>query len=199
MAAPTRTKANVVWGIVNGWYAAVGTPTPFVDTADIDDPAGPTWKGLPYTAEGFSRTYSRTISEARVEEEPLAIGRDLDSAAWAIALMIAEDTIENEALAMNGTVTTNAATATKIGYKKLQLSSTLTEVALCLVMPSANKKLDGTRYKDLMYIPSVVATGDVETAYRRSPENKRVLPVTFEATCSIKDIEIYSQTAPKTA
>lgn len=198
MTAPVRTKAKVVWGIINGFTAPAGTLTPFDDGDDIGDPDSP-WDGLPYTAEGFSRTFSRTISEARVEEESNAIGRDLDSTAWSVALMIAEDTIENQALVMGGAVTTHAASSSKIGYKQLQLSDTLEEVALCLVMPSANKKADGTRYKDLLYIPSVVSTGDVETAYRRSPENKRVLPVTFEATCALRDIEIYSQTASKTA
>lgn len=198
MAAPTRTKGNVVWGKINGWYAPIGTTTPFVNTADIDDPSSP-WVGIGYTAEGFSRTYSRETAEARVEEEPNAIGEDLISASWLVALMLAEDTVENQALAMGGTVTTNAADATKIGYKEMTLSDTLKEVALVLVMPSANKKADGSRFKDMIYIPSVVSSGEVETSYRVSPENKRVLPVTFKATCELKDIKTYSQTAVKTA
>jgi hypothetical protein len=198
MTAPVRTKGKVVWGTINGFYAPVGTATPFDDGEDIDDPDSP-WIGLPYTAEGFSRTYSREISEARVEEESNPIGKDITGTNWLVALMIAEDTIDNQAVAMGGDLTTVAASNSVIGHKKLTLSATLEEVALCLIMPSAYKKADGSRFKDLLYIPSVATTGDVETEYRRSPENKRTLPVTFEATCKLADIEIYSQTAVKTA
>lgn len=193
MAAPTRTKSNVVWGIVNGWTAAADTVTPFDEEVDIDDPASG-WTGLGYTAEGFSRAYSRETAEARVEEELNPVGEDVTSVTYAISLMLAEHTLENEALAMGGTVATTAAASGTIGYKTLTLDDTLENVALVLVM-DGNVKNGSARFKNMIYIPSVVATGDVETEFRRSPENKRVIPVTFKATCELSDIKTYSQTA----
>ena len=188
MTAPVRSTQHVRWGFSDIWYAPAGTAEP-ASTATLTEPSTP-WVGFGYTAEGAALSVTKETEEATVEEELLPIGEDVTSVGIQLVLSMAEDTLENRAMAYGiGSVTTTAAGVGQIGKKTLTFDTQLRKIAICLMATN------GYGFKDRIYLPNVVATGDVETAYRRNPGDKRVLPVTFKVQGTLSAVPIIQQSA----
>jgi len=190
--APVRTKTNILIGTATLYVAPAYTPMPD-DTVGIDGDWGALWVHPGYTEEGVSTSFERDTEDHNVEEDPLPAFRTVTSATFTVTASFAEDTLENIKLAMGGgIITTTAAGTGQIGKKRLVLSEELEELALGF----EGKNAEG--YWRRIYIPRVVASGTVETEYRRAAQ-KRVYPAEFASICALSEIETVNMTAPATA
>lgn len=192
MTAPVRSTEHVRWGYADMWFGEADETIP-ASAATLAEPATG-YTGVGYTAEGATLTVTKETEEARVEEELLAIGEDVVNVGLSLTLAFAEDTLENRAMAYGiGEVVTTAASSGQIGKKKLSFDTNLRVISLVLMATN------GYGFKDRIYLPRVIATGDVETAYRRSPSEKRIIPVTFKVIGTLDDIDVTQMTAEATA
>lgn len=182
----TRTLSNVKWGYADTWHAAADTVEP-ASAATLSEPATG-WTGVGYTSEGVTMEVGKDTEMVRVEESLTPAGIVVTGSDVKITFEIAEDTLEARQLAYGlGTISTTAAATGQIGKKTLTLDDSLDVIALCFIADNAQG------FRDRVYIPRMMSSGAVGTAYQRAA--KRVFPVEFTAICELAAIKIVKQTA----
>jgi len=189
MADPVVTydATQVLYGLVAAYTAPANTAGP-ADTVAIGTAWTTPWTPIGSTDSGVTRTLTRNTIDIRIEEQQLPVARLADTSDLTYSFDLAEDTLENEKLALGGgTITVQAASTGIIGKKTLVLSENLDQLALGL--EGKNEFGFWTRY----IIPIVSSTGTVTTAYRRVAD-KRMLTVTLSAQCKLSDISIAQMT-----
>ncbi len=107
---------------------------------------------------------------------------------------LSEETLQNVNLSWGngGTIAVTAAGAGQPGKSVLTLSTNFAQVAVALV---GKNQLGFAR---VLFIPTVVSAGQVQTAYRRAAQ-QRLYPLTLNAVCPFNQITWTDLTAIATS
>lgn len=175
-------KVNVAVGEADLYTAPLETVKPEDALAYRGDFADFEFAGG--TEDGVTLTFGRETTEHRLEEDPFPALITVNSATFSLAFGLGEDTFESMKLAYGGGTITSAA-----GKRTFALAAELEELAILMEAKTA----DGGHRR--IYIPRMVATGEVGTPYRRS-EGKRMYPVTLQSLCALSEISIEEFPAP---
>jgi hypothetical protein len=150
------------------WVAAVGTAFP-----SLDDEPGVSWTKVGTSGDRNYTEDGVTLSHAQSQEMFRALGSTGPRKAFRteeelrIALVLADLTLEQYKLALNGNaITTQAAGAGTAGYKEIGLSRGLgvTQYALLVRGAHASPYMDGIAQYE---IPVVVEAGEPEVVFTK--------------------------------
>lgn len=146
----------------------------------------PNWSSpwLPFgaTEAGLSFEVQRTTQDQTIEESSNPIATYATASQVQVVVSFAEDDFERMKLAYGGgTITTTAAASGIPGFRTLTLAEGIDVVSIGF--EARNAKGQWRR----CLIPQMVATGNVQTPYRRAANN-RVYPVTFRAISPLSSI-----------
>lgn len=192
---PSYTTTNVVYGTGILFTAPTGTAVP----SDQNLGVGTAWTGLGWnyvgsTEAGVTVTFNPTTQDISIEEQPTPVGVAVTTAKMEITTSMSEETLANISLAYGngGTISVTAPGAGQPGKSVLTLSTSLASVAVAVV----GKNLYG--FARVVYIPTVISAGQVQTAYRRAAQ-QRLYPLTLSAICPFNEITYTDLTAVATS
>lgn len=192
---PNYTTTNVVYGAGILFTAATGTAVP----SDQNLGVGSAWTGLGWayvgaTEAGVTVTFNPTTQNIMVEEQPTPVGVAVNTADLQVTTSLSEETLANVNLAYGncGSIAVTPPGAGQPGKSVLTLSTNFTSVAVAVV----GKNLYG--FARVVYIPTVVSAGQVQTAYRRAAQ-QRIYPLTLSAICPFNQITYTDLTAIATS
>lgn len=192
---PSYTTTNVVYGTGILFTAATGTAVP----SDQNLGVGSAWTGLGWayvgaTEAGVTVTFNPTTQNITVEEQPTPVGVAVNTAELQVTTSLSEETLNNVNLAYGncGTIAVTPPGAGQPGKSVLTLSTNFTSVSVAVV----GKNLYG--FARVVYIPTVVSAGQVQTAYRRAAQ-QRLYPLTLSAICPFNQITYTDLTAIATS
>jgi hypothetical protein len=197
---PIVNTQNVLVGAAAFFYQPYVATTPpvmpidslgFVDVTSANAfsaSPSPTWASpwLPggATEAGLQLQVQRTTQDQNIEEQSTPVVVSSNAGQVQVAVSFAEDTLETMKLAYGGGTITTVAAATGVpGTRELVLQEGLDVVAVGF--EGRGPKGQWRR----VLIPQMVATGNVQTDYRRSANN-RVYAVTFRALVPLNQIRI---------
>lgn len=192
---PNYTTTNVLYGVGILFTAIVGTAVP----SDQNLGVGTAWTGLGWayvgsTEAGVTVTFNPTTQNLNIEEQPTPVGVAVSTADLQVTANLSEETLQNVNLAWGngGTIAVTPAGAGQPGKQVLTLSTTFQNMAVALV---GKNQLGFAR---VLYIPTVVSAGQVQTAYRRAAQ-QRLYPLTLSAICPFNQITWTDLTAIATS
>lgn len=171
----------------------------FVDVTSADAfSASPTIKWLsPWlpggaTEEGLQLQVQRNTQDQNIEEQGNPVIVASTSTQVQVVVTFSQDTLETMKLAYGGGLITTTAAATGVpGTRELVLQEGLDVVSVGF----EGRGPQGQWRRVL--IPQMVATGNVQTAYRRAADNRKYA-VTFRALVPMNQIRIREWNAPAT-
>lgn len=197
---PAYTTTNVLYGV--GILFTAPNPTPGTGASvpvDANLGVGSAWlsAGWGYvgaTEAGVTVTYNPTTQNINIEEQPTPVGVAVNTADLQITANLSEETLSHLNLSWgNGGVTAvTAAGAGQPGKSVLTLSTNFQTLSVALV---GQNQLGFAR---VLYIPVVVSAGQVQTAFRRSAQ-QRLYPLTLSAICPFNAITWTDLTAVATS
>jgi hypothetical protein len=197
---PAYTTTNVLYGV--GILFTAPNPTPGTGASvptDANLGVGSAWlsAGWGYvgaTEAGVTVTYNPTTQNINIEEQPTPVGVAVNTADLQITANLSEETLSHLNLSWgNGGVTaTTPAGAGQPGKSVLTLSTNFQTLSVALV---GQNQLGFAR---VLYIPVVVSAGQVQTAFRRSAQ-QRLYPLTLSAICPFNAITWTDLTAVATS
>ena len=159
-------------------YLVATPPVMPVDANPVFDAHLAPWVTSGATEDGFRFTMGKTTQEHTIEEQSTPAIVAITARTARIQCTLSEDTLEAMALAWGtGTITAVAAKKTMVLDENVQVVAALLEMA--------NKQGKARR----IMIPQMVASGDVETAFRRAAA-KRTYPLNLVAICAPSAIQI---------
>jgi hypothetical protein len=192
---PNYTTTNVLYGVGILFTAVTGTAVP----SDQNLGVGSSWTGLGWayvgaTEAGVTVTFNPTTQNLNIEEQPTPVGVAVNTADLQITCNLSEETLTNVNLAWGngGAISTVAAGAGQPGKQVLTLSTNFQQMAVALV---GKNQLGFAR---VLYIPTVISAGQVQTAYRRAAQ-QRLYPLTLNAVCPFNQITWTDLTAIATS
>jgi hypothetical protein len=192
---PSYTTTNVLYGVGILFTAVPGTPVP----ADAFLGYGTSWTGNGWayvggTLDGVTLTFAPTTQNIVIEEQPTPVGVAVNTADLTVTANLSEETLGNVNLAWGngGTLAVTSPGVSQPGKTVLTLSTVFQNMSLALI----GKNQQG--YARVLYIPTVVSAGQVQTAYRRAAQ-QRVYPLTLSAICPFNQITWTDLTALATS
>jgi hypothetical protein len=192
---PNYTTTNVLYGIGILFTAVTGTAVP----SDQNLGVGTAWTGLGWayvgaTEAGVTVTFNPTTQNLNIEEQPTPVGVAVNTADLQITANLSEETLSNVNLAWGngGAIAVTPAGAGQPGKSVLTLSTNFQQMAVALV---GKNQLGFAR---VLYIPTVISAGQVQTAYRRAAQ-QRLYPLTLNAICPFNQITWTDLTAIATS
>jgi hypothetical protein len=191
---PTYAPQNVMTGVAALYIQDYVLATPAALPADTIDLGGvwtAPWVPAGATLEGVSITLSREVNPIMIEEQVTQVDERTTSVGFSVSVTLSEDTLDTMRIAYGGgTITTVAPTVTVRGTKTLVISSDSQYFALGIEGQAPPRATLPTPWRRIL-IPKVSSVAEVETAYRRS-DQQRVYACTFNALvapelCPIKE------------
>lgn len=181
---PNYNTTNVLYGVGILFTAVVGTAVP----SDQNLGVGTSWTGLGWAyvgalLDGVTVTFNPTTQDITIEEQPTPVAVAVSTATLQITCNMSEETLNNvnTAWGNGGSIAVTPAGAGQPGKSVLTLSTNFQSMACALV----GKNQLG--YARVLEIPTVIAAGQVQTAYRRAAQ-QRVYPLTLNAICPFNQI-----------
>ena len=158
------------------------------------------WTGLGWayvggTLDGVTLTFAPTTQNILIEEQPTPVGVAVTTADLTVTCNLSEETLDNVNLAWGnaGTIATTAAGAGQPG--KHGAHPVHRAAVPCRSALIGKNQLGFAR---VLYIPTVICAGQVQTAYRRAAQ-QRVYPLTLSAICPFTSITWTDLTALATS
>src|ERR1700689_4848176 len=149
---------------------------------------GSAWRGLGWsyvgaTEAGVTLTFNPTVQNIAIEEQPTPVGVAVNTADLTITCNLSEETLNHINLAWgNGASTAvTAAGAGQPGKTVLTLSTSFATLSVALI------GMNQLGFARVLYIPTVVSAGQVQTAFRRAAQ-QRLYPLTLTAICPYNSI-----------
>ena len=181
---PNYVTTNVLYGVGILFTA----PTTATVPSDQNLGVGSAWTGLGWsyiggTLDGVTLTFAPTVQNILIEEQPTPVGVAVTTADLTVTCNLSEETLNNVSLAWgnSGSQAVTPAGAGQPGKTVLTLSTVFPSLSLALI----GKNQLG--YARVLYIPTVISAGQVQTAYRRAAQ-QRVYPLTLSAICPFTSI-----------
>lgn len=176
--SPAQVKVGNAFGWLQPYDPATPAALPDSTVAlwgEWDSP----WVGLGGTDSGYTLSPDTTLQQIYIEEQATPVATEKTQSNLGVSVSLAEDTLQNMAYTLGGTINTDGTA----GTSTLSLTDQLQEWAFGLEL--ANFRGDARR----ILIPKVTVTGGGETAYRRA-EAKRMYPLTITSNCKPTDIKV---------
>jgi hypothetical protein len=192
---PSFNTTNVLFGVGICFTAVPGTSVP----SDQNLGVGSAWTGLGWayvgsTEAGVTVTFNPTTQNIMVEEQPTPVGVAISTADLQVTTSLSEETLGNVNLAWGngGTVAVTSPGAGQPGKSVLTLSTNFQSMSVALI---GKNQLGFAR---VLYVPTVISAGQVQTAYRRAAQ-QRLYPLTLSAICPFTSITWTDLTAVATS
>ncbi|MCX5522197.1 hypothetical protein OG342_04850 [Streptomyces bobili] len=180
------TTTNLIQGPATIYKGAFGATEP-ADTAVNTTPAASAWTDLGGTQDGVKLSVDQTYSELEVDQITLRVGSRLTKQDFAIETSLAEATLENLSISLNGGTAASGA-----GYKSYDpdVSSSATQPNYFAIImdgygPGGTRRIIGRR---------MLNTESSELAYTK--DKQTLIPVKFAGhyvSSSIKPFHIVDQ------
>ena len=192
---PNYVTTNVLYGVGILFTA----PTTATVPSDQNLGVGSAWTGLGWTyvggtLDGVTLTFAPTTQDIMIEEQPTPVGVAVTTANLTVTCNMSEETLNNVSLTWgnSGSQAVTPAGAGQPGKTVLTLSTVFPSLSLALI---GKNQLGFAR---VLYIPTVISAGQVQTAYRRAAQ-QRVYPLTLSAICPFTSITWSDLTAIATS
>ena len=192
---PAYNTGNVIYGTGILFTATTGTSVP----SDQNLGLGSSWTGLGWAyvgslLDGVTVTFAPTVQNIVIEEQPTPVGVAVSTADLTVTCNLSEETLANVNLSWGngGTIAVTSPGAGQPGKSVLTLSTNFQSMSVALV----GKNVYG--FAGVLYIPTVISAGQVQTAYRRAAQ-QRVYPLTLSAICPFSSITWSELTAIATS
>ena len=192
---PAYTTSNVLYGVGVLFTGPTTLPSPLTGVTPTYFGTGTNWQaaGWSYiggTLDGVTLTFAPTTQNIVIEEQPTPVGVAVSTADLTVTCNLSEETLANVSLAWgnSGTIVPTTPGVSIPGMNTLTLSTVFPTLSLALV----GRNQQG--YARVMYIPTVISAGQVQTAYRRAAQ-QRVYPLTLSAVCPFNQITWWDLTA----
>ena len=192
---PNYVTTNVLYGV----GILLTAPTTATVPSDQNLGVGSAWTGLGWTyvggtLDGVTLTFAPTTQDIMIEEQPTPVGVAVTTANLTVTCNMSEETLNNVSLTWgnSGSQAVTPAGAGQPGKTVLTLSTVFPSLSLALI---GKNQLGFAR---VLYIPTVISAGQVQTAYRRAAQ-QRVYPLTLSAICPFTSITWSDLTAIATS
>ena len=192
---PSYVTTNVLYGVGILFTA----PTTATVPSDQNLGVGTAWTGLGWsyiggTLDGVTLTFAPTTQNILIEEQPTPVGVAVTTADLTVTCNLSEETLNNVSLSWgnSGSQLSTPPNTGQPGKTVLTLSTVFPSLSLALI---GKNQLGFAR---VLYIPTVISAGQVQTAYRRAAQ-QRVYPLTLSAICPFTSITWTDLTALATS
>jgi len=192
---PAITTTNVLYGLGLVFTAPQGTALPSDQNLGVGSSwTGGGWSYVGATDAGVTLTYTPSVVDISVEEQPTPVAKIVDKATAELSFNFSEETLTNINLSYGaaGTIAVTAPGAGQPGKSVLTLSLNFPTLACAVV---GKNQLGFAR---VLSIPGIMSSGTVATSYRRAA-NQRLYPATFGAVCPFTSIQWIDLTAIATS
>lgn len=192
---PSVVTTNVLYGLGLVFTGPLGTALPSDQNLGVGSSwLSGGWSYIGATDAGVTLTWTPSVVDISIEEQPTPVAKVVDKATAEITLNLSEETLSNINLAYGnaGTIAVTAAGAGQPGKSVLSLSLSFPELA-CAVL--GKNQLGFAR---VLSVPGVMSAGTVATSYRRAA-NQRLYPLTLGAVCPFGSIQWVDLTSPATS
>jgi hypothetical protein len=183
------TVSNLTQGPGTLYTGAFGAAEP-ADSAVSSTPAASAWTDIGGTDGGSTLKVDMTYSELRCDQIVDVPGRRLTKRDTSIATNLAEPTLDNLAVALNGgTIDTQSGYST---YDPIDDTSATQPVYIAVLLDGY---APGGAYRRRVIIRRVLSVAGVETAYKK--EDQTFIPVTLAGhyvSSAIKPFRVIDQT-----
>lgn len=184
---------NVKVGSAIGFFAPVGSTDPLETSLNVFDPANYPDPWVPFggTEAGWTVNYNPQTQDINIDEQPTPVDQQVQTASLQFVANLAEDTIDNLAMAFNADSTVRAPGAGVAGRTRLTLSGNLKrlKVALEIATPAG---------KPRRFVVDE-ATCAANVGYQLGRTTRRLIPVTFTSVTALENIKIDELTAAATS
>jgi hypothetical protein len=192
---PAPVTSNVLYGIGIVMTAPVGTALPSDQNLGVASAwTGGGWSYIGATDTGVSQTWTPTVTDISIEEQPTPVAVIVDKGTLELTFDLNEETLANINLAYGsaGTIAVTAPGAGQPGKSVLSLSTSFPQLAAALI----GKNQYG--YARVVNVPAVMSAATVKTDYRRAA-NQRMYPTTLSSVCPFSEIEWIDLTSVATS